>query len=159
MRITLDTETDDVRTAIRTVYQAFGIDPDEDADGESADASTPAANGSAILPGGWTDKKLRKWAGFLTEDASEVVRYVAANAPEVPFDDVAQHLGQVKGMSGPVSGSVLGGAMSSGGHARKKVRGAPGTVPLDRDYGLRAYVMDERIAEILADELGEPEQP
>lgn len=46
--------------------------------------------------------------------------------------------------------------MSSGGHARKKFRGAPMNQPPARDYSQRAYVMDKPIAHIPAAELGAP---
>ena len=155
MKLTIDTEQDEFENAVRTVFAAYGHSPDDVADQHD---STPNTNGSAVLPGGWTERKLRQWATLLTDDAKEVVRYVAANAPEVSWDDVAAHLGAVKGEAGAVSGAVLGGAMSSGGHARKKLRGAPKDQPLDRDYNQRLYIIDARIAEILTDELGDPRQ-
>ena len=46
--------------------------------------------------------------------------------------------------------------MSSGGHARKKLRGPPKNQPFDRDYAQRVYLIDDHIAKILADELGAP---
>jgi hypothetical protein len=155
MKLTIDTEQDDFEDAVRAIFAAYGQPPVDVAD---HDEPAPPTNGSALLPGGWTEKKLRQWAALLTVDAKEVVRYVAANAPEVSWDDVAAHLGAVKGEVGPVSGAVLGGAMSSGGHARKKIRGAPKDQPLDRDYNQRQYIIDARIAEILSDELGPPRQ-
>lgn len=156
MRITIDTDIDQYDDSIRAVVAAYGFEMDDEDDDGSPPAGNGTANGSAVLPGGWNDKKLRRWAKYLTDDAAEVVRYVAAHAPEVRYDEVARHLGAVKGLPGPVSGKVLGGAMSSGGHARNKLRGAPKTQPIDRDHAQRSYVINERIAEILADELGEP---
>lgn len=159
MRVSIDTELDEYDDAVRAVNAAYGykMDGDESDYGEGGGSSpTTSSNGSTVLPGGWTEKKLRKWAGLLTEDAQEIVSYIAANPPEVSWDDVAKHLGAVKGLSGPVAGNVVGGAMSSGGHARKKLRGAPKNQPLDRDYVQRVYAIDERIAAILADELGAP---
>lgn len=157
MRIAIDTEADEFDDAVRAVHAAYGYtyEDEESEDNEDGAAGNPS-NGSAILPGGWTEKKLRKWAKFLTEDAQEVIRYIAANAPEVHWDDAAAHLGAAKGLSGPVSGAELGGTMSSGGHARKRLRGAPTSQPLDRDHSERIYVIDERVAAILADELGQP---
>jgi hypothetical protein len=38
--------------------------------------------------------------------------------------------------------------MSSGGHARKKRRGAPKNQPFERGYTPRIYVIDERVAAI-----------
>lgn len=156
MKIIIDTTADDFDDAVRTLYTAFGYDPDEENtdSGDVEQESATKTQGSNVLPGGWTELKLRKWANLLTDDAQEIVRYVAEHAPEVGWDDVADHLGKVKGLGGPAAGNVIGGAMSSGGHARKKLRGAPKTQPLDRDYGQRVYVMDERVATILADELG-----
>ena len=155
MKITIDTEQDEFDDALRAILAAYGQSPDDVA--EHGD-SVPPTDGSAVLPGGWTEKKLRQWAALLTVDAKEVVRYIAANAPEVSWDDAAAHLGAVKGEGGPVSGAVLGGAMSSGGHARKKIRGAPKDQPIDRDHNQRMYIIDERIAAILSDELGQPRQ-
>ncbi len=83
------------------------------------------------------------------------MRYVAANAPEVSYDDVAAHLGNVKGLGGPVDGKTLGGAMSSGGHAANAIAGVKGQ-PIDRDHARRMYVINEQVAAVLAEALGDP---
>jgi hypothetical protein len=157
MQLTIDTERDTLETAITAVYAAFGAPRPTYITQPDTDQINVAANGSSVLPGNWTDKRLRKWAQNITENAAEVVRYVAANAPEVSFDDTAEHLGRYLQMDGPVDGKVLGGAMSSGGHALKQVGQAVKAQPFDRDGGRRMYIIDPRIAEILADELGAPQ--
>jgi hypothetical protein len=98
---------------------------------------------------------LRKWASYLQDDAAEVVRYVAAHAPEISYDEVAEHLGKVKGLGGPVDDKVLGGAMSSGGHAANAISGVKGQ-PIDRDHARRMYVINKQVTQVLADALGAP---
>ncbi|MDO3687370.1 hypothetical protein [Micromonospora sp. C28ISP2-4] len=159
MRVTVDTDTDSFEQAVATVYAAYGKEF-EWKGGEATTAPTqkvPHGSGSSILPGGWTEKKLRKWASYLQEDAQHVVRYVAAHGPEVSYDDVQDFLGKLRGLTGPVDGKVLGGAMSSGGHALKYIPGV-NSQPIDRDHARRLYVIDTRFATVLADELGVPEE-
>lgn len=156
MKISIDTQTDDFASAVGAVHSAYGY---ESSDGDKAPNGKVNGNGSAMYPGGWTDKKLRKWAGLLRPDAQEVVRYVAAHAPEVGWDAAAEHLGHWRGEGGPVDGKFLGGAMSSGGHALNRIPGKPKGQPIDRDYTRRMYVIDIGIAAILANALGEPGEP
>lgn len=152
MHITIDTAIDDFETVLTTVNAAFGMTWEGDEEVEAQ----PNGKASNVLAGGWTEKKLRKWAGYLRTDAQHVVRYVAAHAPEVPYDDVAEYLGKLKGTA-PVDGRALGGAMSSGGHALNWING-PKSQPFDRDHSRRLYVIDERVAAVLADELGSPQK-
>lgn len=160
MQIIIDTDKDEFESAVGAVYAAFGEEMFEWDEGDASASPAPTIkNGSDVLPGGWTEKKLRKWANYLRPDAQEVVRYVAANAPEVDYDDVAEHLGEWKGEDGPIDGKFLGGVMSSGGHALNRIPGKPNGQPIDRDHGKRMYVIDERSAKILADVLGEPGDP
>lgn len=56
------------------------------------------------------------------------------------------------GLAGPVDGKMLGGTMSSGGHALKRVSGVKAR-PIDRDWSRRAYVIDERVAKVLVEVL------
>lgn len=161
MKITIDTTVDDFDAVISAVHIAYGYASPHSADPADLEESDREGAGitdncSTLLPGGWTEPKLRRWSQLLTEDAREIVRFVAAQAPEVDWDAVADHVGKFKGLDGPAEGKLIGGAMSSGGHARKKIRGAPKSQPFDRDYGQRVYVIDSKIAKILADELGAP---
>ena len=154
MKVTIDTETDDFDSAVAAVYAAYGYTY-EDAGEDASDPATPSnTQGSTVLPGGWTEKKLRKWVSYLQPDAVEVVRYVATHGPEVGYDEVAKYLGALKG-TGPVAGKALGGAMSSAGHAVKYIAGVK-SQPIDRDHTRRLYVIDAKIAAILTDELGQP---
>lgn len=160
MQISIDTDKDEFDSALAAVYAAFGKEMTEWEEWDpSASPASSVKNGSDVLPGGWTSKKLRKWANYLRPDAQEVVRYVATNAPEVGYDDVAEHLGAWKGEDDPVDGKFLGGVMSSGGHALNRIPGKPKGQPIDRDHGKRMYVIDMRIAEILTDVLGKPGDP
>jgi len=158
VKITIDTDVDSYQNAVQTLNAAYAVGDDEDDQEREPGAPKPAGsakNGSTVIVGGWNAKKLRKWASYLKDDAAEVVRYVAAHAPEVSFDDVAEHLGTAKGLGGPVDGKVLGGAMSSGGHAANVISGVKGQ-PIDRDHARRMYVINEQVAQVLADELGAP---
>lgn len=158
MRITIDTDSDTYEGALKTIKAAYGLTGDStpDLDDDEIDTSDNGHTGdSVVILGGWNAKKLRKWARWLRDDAAEVVRYVAAHAPEVSYDEVAAHLGKVKGLSEPVDGKVLGGAMSSGGHAANAISGVKGQ-PIDRDHARRVYVIDTRVASVLAEELGKP---
>jgi hypothetical protein len=149
VRISLDTTSDSFETALSAVYSAYGMSPvaHAAADGSKGKAKT---NGDAsdVLPGGWNAKKLKKWSSYLTENAQALTLFVAQNAPEVDYDDAAAHLGEVMGLASPVDGKLLGGTMSSGGHALKHVAGVNGQ-PIDRDHARRRYVIDERVAEAL----------
>lgn len=53
------------------------------------------------------------------------------------------------------NGQALGGRMASVGFACNSIAGVKGA-PYDTDYRQRRYRMDERIARVLRDELGEP---
>jgi hypothetical protein len=105
--------------------------------------------------GGWTEPLLRRWARMLADDAQEVIRYMAAHAPEVSVADIALHLGLSKGLGGPCGKHVLGGVMCSAGANRKKLRVAK--LPFEFDARRRRYLIDPQIAGILADELGDGE--
>src|SRR5947207_13525316 len=153
MKVTIDTETDDFDSAVAAVHAAYGY-AYEDTDEDESGPVPPSTQGSTVLPGGWTAKKLRNWVSYLQPDAVEVVRYVAAHGPEVGYDEVAKYLGALKG-TGPVAGKALGGAMSSAGHALKYIAGVK-SQPIDRDHTRRLYVIDAKIAAILASELGQP---
>lgn len=152
MQFTIDTDRDDFRRARALLYAAYGKELEADNSGGKSNG-----NGSHVLPGGWTEKKLRKWAQYLQPDAQVVVAYVAGNAPEVDYDDVAQYLAEFKGLDVPVDGKALGGAMSSGGHALNHISGVK-SQPIDRDHNNRRYIIDERVADILIDELGDPDE-
>jgi hypothetical protein len=159
VRITIDTDSDTYEGALKTLNAAYGVANASTSDLEGDDEVDGSSNGragdSVVILGGWNAKKLRKWARWLRDDAAEVVRYLAAHAPEVSYDEVAAHLGAVKGLSEPVDGKVLGGAMSSGGHAANAIPGVKGQ-PIDRDHARRVYVIDPRVASVLAEELGRP---
>lgn len=154
MIVSIDTDADEFEDAVRALYAAYGHKFGDRADTDIA--TSASSNSATILPGGWSEKKLRKWAGLLNEGAQEIVRYIATNAPEVSFDDAAKHFGKFKGLRGPAAGNVVGGVMSSGGHALNRLRGAPKDQPLDRNADRRVYLIDEQIAAILVDELGAP---
>lgn len=159
MQITIDTATDEFEDAVRALYSAYGQSYDdenlEEVDWEEEPPAEAPAN-AQVLPGGWTYKRLKRWTDYLQPGASEIVRYVAANAPEIDFDDVAIHYAKYLGVKGPVSGRVVGGAMSSGGHALRQVGKGVKSQPIDRDWARRRYVIDERIAGILSELLGPP---
>jgi hypothetical protein len=152
VRITIDTETDDFHAAVEAVYAAFGEEMDWEWEQEEDESETgrdaAARTASSVLSGGWTEKKLAKWASYLKPNARALTLYIAQNAPEVDFDKAAAELGRILKIGQPVEGKLLGGTMSSGGHALKHVAGVK-TQPMDRDWGRRAYVMDEKVAETL----------
>jgi hypothetical protein len=156
MRISIDTAVDDFDTALAAVYSAYGQVHFDETAGEDDESETPAkkAGSSTMLPGGWNEKRLRKWASHLTENAQVVSLFVAQNAPEVSFEAAARHLGEYMGLSGPADGKVLGGSMSSGGHALNKIAGVT-SQPFDRDWSRGLYVIDERVAKVLIDALAE----
>jgi len=160
MQLTIDTEIDSYESAIQTLQAAFGVVAGDDEEFESDDTGAGQPNGaptnrSTVIVGGWNAKKLRKWASYLKDDAKEVVRYVAAHAPEVSYDEVAEHLGAFKGLGASVDGKTLGGTMSSGGHAANAIAGVKGQ-PIDRDHARRMYVINEQVAGVLAEALGDP---
>lgn len=156
MRISIDTAVDDFDAALAAVYSAYGQVQFDETTGKDDESKTPAnkVGSSTMLPGGWTEKKLKKWASYLTENAQVVSLFVAQNAPEVSFEAAAKHLGEYMGLSGPADGKVLGGSMSSGGHAANKIAGVT-SQPFDRDWSRGLYVIDERVAKVLIDALDE----
>ncbi len=143
MKITIDTETDTFESSVEAVCGAYGQPKpwqweDEDTK-EVSDNPAMVKNGASnLLPGGWNEKKLRKWVSYLTANAQAVSLFVAQSAPEVSFEAVA--------------GKLLGGTMSSGGHALKHIAGVK-SQPFDRDWSRGLYVIDARVAKILVDEL------
>jgi hypothetical protein len=160
VKITLDTETDHYDDVVEVLNAAFGIEWEESeprtpVGTTDGGAAVDGDDESAVILGGWNAKKLRLWCSWLRDDAKEIVRYLAANPPGVHFDDVREHMGKYWELPGPASGQVVGGCMSSGGHAAAGIPGVKGQ-PIDRDYSRRRYVVDPRIAEILADSLGPP---
>jgi len=157
MKITIDTETDTFESSVEAVCGAYGQPKpwqweDEDTK-EVSDNPAMVKNGASnLLPGGWNEKKLRKWVSYLTANAQAVSLFVAQSAPEVSFEAVAAHLGDHMGLTEPVDGKLLGGTMSSGGHALKHIAGVK-SQPFDRDWSRGLYVIDARVAKILVDEL------
>lgn len=155
MRISIDTSVDDFDAALAAVYSAYGHVHGDGTAGQDEESEAPLKVGSStLLPGGWTEKKLKKWASHLTDNAQVVSLFVAQNAPEVTFEAAAEILGKHLGLPGPADGKVLGGSMSSGGHATKKIAGVT-SQPFDRNWSRGLYVIDERVAKVLIDALDE----
>jgi hypothetical protein len=153
MKISFDTEKDTYDSAIATLRAAYGIPtPDKD----SSEDTGPDEPADDYYPGGWTRKRLEKFAGWLAADAAEAVRYIAAHAPAVSMDEVIEYMGKHLNAEN-FSGQEMGGRMSSVGFSWKAVPGAK-AAPLETDYKYRVYRMDEGIAAILRQLMGEPGQ-
>ena len=160
MKITLDTDADTYEGAIATVRAAFGVSesPAEDAllpDDDDLDEIEFEEEGDDYLPGNWTRRKLRKVADWVTEDAAEALRFIAASAPAVGIDDVIEHMAKYTGIE-DFGGRHMGGRMSSVGFAQNSIKGVTGNI-YDTDYRHRKYRMPEGIAKVLLEELGDPQ--
>lgn len=155
MQLTIDTERDTFDIALKALLGAYGKGSEQSECSPATETPLSTANVQlGQMSGGWDERLLRRWALDLSSDAKEVVRFVAAQAPSVAYDDVAAHLSKVIGKS--VDGKYLGGVMSSGGFALRNV--AMKDQPIGRNHSRRRYEIDPRIASVLADELGPPQQ-
>lgn len=76
----------------------------------------------------------------LTPGALASLEFIAQNAPEVGFDEVAQHLG--------VTPQVLGGNMSSFGHSAPDFGNM-----IQRNYDRRIYMMDAEAARYIIEQV------
>lgn len=83
----------------------------------------------------WTAARLTDLITRVSPRAREALVFIAEHAPEVPFDEVLQHLG--------LDGRGTAAVMKSVGTALK-VMGAPPV--LDRDYQRRVYLIDPELA-------------
>jgi hypothetical protein len=153
MQISFDTEKDTFDSAVATLRAAFGISAPAPDSSEDTDADEPADD---YYPGGWTRKRLAKFAGWLAADAAEAVRYIAAHAPAVSIDEVIEYMGKHLNIEN-FSGQAMGGRMSTVGFSWKAVPGAK-AAPLETDYKYRVYRMDDGIAAVLREIMGEPGQ-
>lgn len=157
MKLSIDTDSDSFDDAVRAVHAAYGVpyggegssDGDEDVDEGFVGGG---GAGEDFYPGRWTRKRIRKLAQWVHGgNADDALRYIADNAPAVDLDEVFSHMAEVTGIDG-FNGKHMGGRMSSVGFARNSIGGKVGPV-YDTDYGHRKYRMDERLAEVLLEEL------
>lgn len=160
MKLSIDTELDSFPDAVRAVHAAYGVpyeesDPQVDDDSEETEAETDFEeddDGVDFFPGRWTRKRLRKLAQWVHgADADIALRFIAEHAPAVDLDDVFAHMAEQTGIK-DFQGKHMGGRMSAVGFARNHIGAKVGHV-YDTDYGRRKYRMDERIAEVLLEEL------
>lgn len=153
MKITLDTEQDTYEGALATIRAAFGVPTEAKAksNGKAVDVQ-----GDDFFPGGYTKKKLKKFADWLAADAAEAIRYIAANAPAVSIDEVIAYMGEHLQIDG-FGGQHMGGRMASVGFAVNSIAGVE-VPPYDTDYKNRMYRMDEKVAAVLLEYLGQPGQ-
>lgn len=157
MRLTIDTDEDTYGDVVATIRAAFGILDEPKVTSKSSGKAPPVTNGEEeddFFPGGWTTKRLNKFADYLAPDAAEAVRYIAANAPAASMDDTIAHMGKVLGFP-KFNGQSMGGRMASVGFAVNAISGV-NAAPYDTDRKHRLYRMDERVAKVLLDRLGSP---
>jgi hypothetical protein len=150
VQFTIDTERDSYEQALAALRAAYGV-----ADlGSAAEkylpyrpkklpplyASLPLDNRSIV--GGWTERHLFYLVAHVRPGAREVLRYLAAQEGEVPFDQVRAHFAQHP--VHPIVPGRLGGTMTSIDAVRRRI--APTTYkPLGRDTERRVYLLDDRI--------------
>lgn len=161
MKITLDTDNDTYEGAIATVRAAFGVtespaealvSPDEELEDPELEVVEEADD---YMPGNWTRRKLRKVAEWVTEDAAEALRFIAAHAPAVDIDEALEHMAKFTEIE-DFGGRHMGGRMSSVGFAQNAIKSVTGDI-YETDYRHRKYRMHEGIAKVLLEELGDPQ--
>lgn len=156
MKISVDTEQDTYDSALAAIQAAFGVTATSKSSSNGKGTTANGAEPDDFFPGGYTKKKLKKFAEWLTADAAEAVRYIAAHAPAVSIDEVIAYMGEYL-QKGEFNGKHMGGRMASVGFAVNSIAGVE-VPPYDTDYKNRMYRMDENIAAVLLECLGAPGQ-
>jgi hypothetical protein len=155
VKISIDTEQDSYDSAAAALRAAYGIATPDIVTSGDVGQHEPVGPASDDF---WNHReRLTIFANGLAPDAAEAVRYIAAHPPEVSVDEVIEYMGTHLGIEG-FSGQQMGGRMASVGFSWKNVPGAD-EAPMETDYRYRRYYMDERIAAILREIMGEPGQP
>ena len=101
--------------------------------GEAGTVEAEPTKVEAVYTPQIADRLIRR----VTNDARRALRFIAENAPEVPWEEVQEHLG--------ISGIQIGGVMASFGFAENA--GIPR--PYRNDPGRRVYVIEPSVASVM----------
>jgi hypothetical protein len=133
--VTIEGELEEVREALRVLSEANSLRPAATASVlDQAPPPAPRAQSD------WTERELEEFWRWLTADAQEVLAEIAKRPEGHPFQEVGRALS--------LDMSIIGGRLSSLGHALRRPEFEGKTNPLVRDWARSQYRIDPWIAAI-----------